>query len=199
MASKATAAKATAPNRAAPNRAAANRAAANRAAAKLTAFAKPVTAAKPAAVAARELQRLDRQLCFALYSSSLLMTKLYKPVLGALGLTYPQYLVLLALWQADAMGVGELGEQLYLDSGTLTPLLKRMEAAGWLSRERAAHDERRVIVKLTPAGRALRRKAAHVPVDVACATGCKFTEINELTTQLQMLRGNVASHLLAAA
>ena len=164
-----------------------------------TAFATPVPAAKSAALAARELQRLDRQLCFALYSSSLLMTKLYKPVLGALGLTYPQYLVLLALWQADAMGVGELGEQLYLDSGTLTPLLKRMETAGWLSRERATHDERRVIVKLTPAGRALRRKAAHVPVDVACATGCKLTEINELTTQLQMLRGNVASHLMAAA
>ena len=184
---------------AAANRVAANRTAAKPTAAKLAASASPVTAAKPAAVAARELQRLDRQLCFALYSSSLLMTKLYKPVLGALGLTYPQYLVLLALWQADAMGVGELGEQLYLDSGTLTPLLKRMEAAGWLSRERAAHDERRVIVKLTPAGRALRRKATHVPVDVACATGCKFTEINELTTQLQMLRGNVASHLMAAA
>ena len=127
------------------------------------------------------------------------MTKLYKPVLGALGLTYPQYLVLLVLWETDAIGVGELGEQLYLDSGTLTPLLKRMEAAGWLTRERALHDERRVIVTLTPAGRALRRKAAQVPLGVACASGCKLTEITALTAQLQALRGNVAGHLRAAA
>ena len=148
---------------------------------------------------AGDLLRLEHQLCFALYSSSLLMTKLYKPVLGALGLTYPQYLVLLVLWATDAIGVGELGEQLYLDSGTLTPLLKRMEAAGWLTRERAVHDERRVIVTLSAAGRALRRTAAHVPLEVACAVGCKLTEINELTTQLQALRGNVAGHLLAAA
>ena len=134
-----------------------------------------------------------------MYSSSLLMTKLYKPLLGTLGLTYPQYLVLLVLWETDAIGVGELGEQLYLDSGTLTPLLKRMEAAGWLTRERAAHDERRVIVTLSPAGRALRRKAAHVPLAVACASGCKLSEINALTTRLQALRGNVAGHLRAAA
>ena len=127
------------------------------------------------------------------------MTKLYKPVLGALGLTYPQYLVLLVLWETDAIGVSELGAQLYLDSGTLTPLLKRMEAAGWLTRERAVDDERRVVVSLTKAGRALRRKAAHVPVEVACATGCKLSEINELTTQLRALRGNVAGHLQAAA
>ena len=158
-----------------------------------------LAAARPGTTTSDELLRLDRQLCFALYSSSLLMTKLYKHVLGALGLTYPQYLVLLALWQADAVGVSELGDQLYLDSGTLTPLLKRMELSGWLTRERAAHDERRVIVTLTSAGRALRRKAADVPVRVACATGCTLTEINELTTRLQALRGNVASHLLAAA
>jgi MarR family transcriptional regulator, organic hydroperoxide resistance regulator len=148
---------------------------------------------------ARELQRLDHQLCFALYSSSLVMTKLYKPVLGALGLTYPQYLVLLALWQADAIGVGELGEQLCLDSGTLTPLLKRMEAAGLLARARAVGDERRVIVTLTAAGRALRRRAEGVPLQVACATGCELHELSELTTRLQALRSNLAVHVAVAA
>jgi len=127
------------------------------------------------------------------------MTKLYKPVLGVLGLTYPQYLVLLVLWENDAIGVGELGERLYLDSGTLTPLLKRMEAAGLLARERAASDERRVIVTLTAAGRALRRKAEGVPMQVACATGCKLDEISELTAQLQALRSNVANQLALAA
>ena len=106
------------------------------------------------------MQKLDHQLCFALYSSSLVMTKLYKPVLSALGLTYPQYLVLLVLWEADGVSVIELGKRLFLDSGTLTPLLKRMEAAGWLTRLRAVDDQRRVIVSLTSAGRALRRKAA---------------------------------------
>ena len=147
----------------------------------------------------RELQRLDHQLCFALYSSSLVMTKLYKPLLGALGLTYPQYLVLLALWQADAIGVGELGDQLCLDSGTLTPLLKRMEGAGLLARARAIGDERRVIVTLTAAGRALRRKAESVPLQVACATGCELNELSELTAQLQALRSNVAGHFARAA
>ena len=123
------------------------------------------------------------------------MTKLYKPVLAPLGLTYPQYLVLLVLWEADAIGVGELGTRLFLDSGTLTPLLKRMESAGLLVRSRAADDERRVNVALSPAGRALRRKATHVPLDVACATGCKLTELTALTAQLHRLRSNIAGHL----
>lgn len=147
----------------------------------------------------RDLQRLDHQLCFALYSSSLVMTKLYRPVLGALGLTYPQYLVLLVLWEIDAIGVGDLGERLYLDSGTLTPLLKRMETAGLLVRERAADDERRVIVTLTAAGRALRRKAAGVPMQVACATGRPLEEISELTSQLRALRSNVTNQLALVA
>jgi MarR family transcriptional regulator, organic hydroperoxide resistance regulator len=146
-----------------------------------------------------DLQRLDVQLCFALYSSSLLMTKLYKPVLGSLGLTYPQYLVLLALWESDRVTVGELGTRLYLDSGTLTPLLKRMEAAGLLTRSRAADDERRVIVALSTAGRALRRKAEKVPLTVACATGCQLDEIATLTAQLQTLRANIAAQVALAA
>ena len=147
----------------------------------------------------RDLQRLDRQLCFALYSSSLLMTKLYKPVLGALGLTYPQYLVLLVLWETDSITVGELGARLYLDSGTLTPLLKRMETAGLLTRSRAADDERRVVIALTAAGRALRRKAEKVPLAVACATGCKLDEIAALTSQLQALRMQLADQVEPAA
>ena len=143
------------------------------------------------------MQRLDHQLCFALYSSSLVMTKLYKPVLSALGLTYPQYLVLLVLWESDSISVSELGTRLFLDSGTLTPLLKRMEAAGWLTRLRAVDDERCVIVSLTAAGRALRRKAQHVPNQVACAAGCELDELADLTRRLQALRASVGQHIEA--
>jgi DNA-binding MarR family transcriptional regulator len=138
--------------------------------------------------------KLDQQLCFALYSSSLAMTKLYKPLLAPLGLTYPQYLALLVLWERDKITVGELGERLFLDSGTLTPLLKRMQASGWLQRERAADDERRVIVSLTPEGRALRRKARAIPPQLAQATRCDASELASLTQRLQQLR----SHLLGA-
>lgn len=156
-------------------------------------FSTSKAAQKPQDV--RTMQQLDHQLCFALYSSSLMMTKLYKPLLSALGLTYPQYLVLLVLWETDAIGVGELGARLFLDSGTLTPLLKRMEAAALLGRERDTADERRVIVTLTAAGRALRRKAEHVPMALACATHCQLDEIARLTSQLQNLRSNVAGHI----
>ena len=150
-----------------------------------------------AAAPAEWMQQLDHQLCFALYSSSLVMTKLYKPVLSALGLTYPQYLVLLVLWESDAISVSELGTRLFLDSGTLTPLLKRLQAAGWLTRLRAVDDERRVIVSLTSAGRALRRKAQHVPNEVACAAGCALDELADLTRRLQALRANLGQHLAA--
>ncbi len=154
---------------------------------------RPSTTAAPA----QWVQRLDHQLCFALYSSSLVMTKLYKPVLLALGLTYPQYLVLLALWETDSVSVSELGTRLFLDSGTLTPLLKRMEVAGWLTRLRAVDDERRVIVSLASAGRALRRKAQRVPNDVACAAGCEPDELVDLTRRLQALRKSIRQHLEA--
>jgi DNA-binding MarR family transcriptional regulator len=142
--------------------------------------------------------QLDRQLCFALYSTSLAMTKLYKPLLEPLGLTYPQYLALLVLWERDGLGVSELGERLYLDSGTLTPLLKRMEAAGWLQRERAADDERRVVVSLTAAGRALKKQARSVPLLLAGATGCSIDEIASLTEQVQRLRAQIVSPPRAA-
>src|SRR3954454_23876420 len=110
-----------------------------------------------------QLLRLDNQLCFALYSASLAMTKLYKPWLDEIGVTYPQYLALLALWEQDGLSVSQLGERLRLDSGTLTPLLKRLEAAGLVSRLRAADDERRVHISLTSAGRRLRLRAEKIP------------------------------------
>ena len=97
--------------------------------------------------------QLDNQLCFALYSTSLAMTKLYKPLLAELGLTYPQYLAMLVLWESDGLMVSELGDRLYLDSGTLTPLLKRLEASGYISRLRDVNDERRVHITLTSTGR----------------------------------------------
>lgn len=115
-----------------------------------------------------QLLQLDQMLCFPVYAASNLFGRLYRPLLDALGLTYPQYLVMLVLWEFGAQSVGELGTRLYLDSGTLTPLLKRMEAKGWVSRERSAADERRVDVSLTAAGRALKKKAIEVPRALVC-------------------------------
>jgi DNA-binding MarR family transcriptional regulator len=135
---------------------------------------------------------LDNQLCFALYSTSLAMTKLYKPLLDTLGLTYPQYLVMLVLWERDGLTVSALGERLYLDSGTLTPLLKRIEAAGWLVRQRSQEDERRVEVRLTEAGRTLKAQAASIPGCVVEATGCPIADLMALTQQVQALRGHLA-------
>ena len=110
---------------------------------------------------------LDRQGCFPLYAATNLLNRLYGPVLKPLGLTYPQYLVMLVLWEDEPQTVGSLGARLYLDSGTLTPLLKRMEAAGLVSRTRDAEDERRVLIGLTERGRALRADALHVPETIA--------------------------------
>ncbi|WP_137890914.1 MarR family transcriptional regulator [Ramlibacter sp. 2FC] len=136
---------------------------------------------------------LDNQLCFALYSASLAMTKLYKPLLEPLGLTYPQYLVMLVLWERDGLMVSELGERLSLDSGTLTPLLKRLEAAGLIARLRAVDDERRVHVTLTTAGRELKARAAEVPGCVFAATGCSLLELKALTQQVKALRARLAA------
>ncbi len=138
---------------------------------------------------------LDKQLCFALYSASLAMTKVYKPLLAPLGLTYPQYLVMLALWEGDGQSVSELGDKLALDSGTLTPLLKRLEAQGQLSRERDAQDERRVIVRLTPAGRQLKVQARRVPQEIGRASGCELSEIVDLTRRLTTVRDALTRHI----
>ncbi|HSW15673.1 MAG TPA: MarR family transcriptional regulator [Ramlibacter sp.] len=137
--------------------------------------------------------QLDHQLCFALYSASLAMTKLYKPLLAGLGLTYPQYLAMLALWEQDDQSVSQLGERLRLDSGTLTPLLKRLEAAGLIARQRAADDERRVQVTLTSAGRKLKARAQAIPGCVLEASQCSLAEVTQLTRQLQALRDRLAA------
>lgn len=132
--------------------------------------------------------QLDNQLCFALYSTSLAMTRVYKPHLDEMGLTYPQYLAMLALWECDGLMVSELGEKLYLDSGTLTPLLKRLEAASLITRIRDVHDERRVHITLTAAGRKLKTRAAKIPACILSASQCSISEISELTRQVQALR-----------
>ncbi|RZJ10149.1 MAG: MarR family transcriptional regulator [Haliea sp.] len=132
--------------------------------------------------------QLDNQLCFALYSASLAMTRLYKPLLEELGLTYPQYLAMLVLWEQDGLMVSEIGERLSLDSGTLTPLLKRLESSGLISRIRAVEDERRVHITLTAAGRKLKAKAAKIPDCILAASQCPVPELMSLTRQVQALR-----------
>ena len=131
---------------------------------------------------------LDNQLCFALYSASLAMTKLYKPLLDDLGLTYPQYIAMLVLWERDGLMVSELGERLSLDSGTLTPLLKRLEALGLVARIRDVQDERRVHITLTSTGRKLKSRAAKIPGCILAASQCSIPELISLTQQVQALR-----------
>lgn len=138
-----------------------------------------------------DLLKLDNQLCFAVYSASLAMTRLYKPLLEKLNLTYPQYLVMLALWERDGQTVSELGAQLSLDSGTLTPLLKRLEANGLVARLRDVADERRVHITLTAAGRKLKARAASVPGCLLAASQCSISELVDLTRQLQTLRDRI--------
>lgn len=135
-----------------------------------------------------DMLKLDNQLCFAVYSTSLAMTRLYKPLLEKLDLTYPQYLVMMALWERDGVMVSALGAQLSLDSGTLTPLLKRLEGAGLVGRLRDVADERRVRVTLTPAGRALKSNAIGLPACILAASQCSIEELSTLTRQLQQLR-----------
>ena len=146
------------------------------------------SAATGPASPADEWLHLDRQLCFALYASSLAMTKLYKPLLEPLGLTYPQYLAMLVLWEQDGVSVSALGQRLSLDSGTLTPLLKRLEAAELITRQRAVEDERRVDIHLTRSGRMLKKKAAAIPPQVGCASACSLEEMSFLTRRLHELR-----------
>ncbi|HEX2603368.1 MAG TPA: MarR family transcriptional regulator [Oxalicibacterium sp.] len=131
---------------------------------------------------------LDQQLCFALYSTSLAMSKVYRRLLPDLGLTYPQYLVMMVLWERDGVTVSEIGTRLFLDSATLTPLLKRMEAAGFITRQRAAEDERQVIVRLTKAGDALREKGDALQHQIFCATECGLDELIAMKAQLEALR-----------
>ena len=130
---------------------------------------------------------LDRQLCFALYNASRAFTNLYRPLLEDLGLTYPQYLVMLVLWEREALTVKELGSALRLDSGTLSPLLKRLQARGLLTRHRSEQDERSVAVAITDDGRALQQQAREIPERVVSATGMEITDAIELRTTLHEL------------
>jgi MarR family transcriptional regulator, organic hydroperoxide resistance regulator len=150
--------------------------------------------AKDTGSATKSLLQLDQQLCFALYSAGLAMNKVYRTLLSRLRLTYPQYLVMLVLWERDDLTVSDIGERLFLDSATLTPLLKRLEAAGLLDRARSAEDERQVIISLTSEGRALKKQAGSVPNAVFCATGCELDEMVALKKQLTGLREKLASN-----
>jgi DNA-binding MarR family transcriptional regulator len=134
---------------------------------------------------------LGNQLCFAFYSVSHAFSRAYRQFLDPLGLTYPQYVVLLVLWEQDDLTVKEIGDRLFLDSGTLTPLLKRLEAAGHIRRSRDKKDERQVRIALTETGRALRDKAEEIPKQVGCVLGLSFDEVRTLTEQVAKLRGRL--------
>ncbi|MBL8627653.1 MAG: MarR family transcriptional regulator [Myxococcales bacterium] len=135
-------------------------------------------------MAPADFLQLDRQLCFALHAASRAMTQAYQPVLAPLGLTYPQYLVMLVLWEDDGVAVKDLGARLHLDSGTLTPLLKRLASQGLVTRTRDADDERVVRIALTAAGRALRRRAVDVPRQMLCHMALDLPELARLRAQL---------------
>ncbi len=140
-----------------------------------------------------QLPELSDFLCFAIYSANLAYGKAYKPILDKLGITYTQYLVIVALWEADHQTVSGLGEKLFLESNTLTPILKRLEGAGYLSRERSTADERQVLVSLTDAGRALREQG--VEMDLMAATGFEPDELRAIQKGMVKLRDNLRSHV----
>jgi DNA-binding MarR family transcriptional regulator len=132
--------------------------------------------------------RLDNQICFALYSTAHAFNRVYKPLLDRLGLTYPQYLVMLVLWERDGLPVKAVGERLFLDSGTLTPLLKRLEAAHLIKRTRSTEDERQVLIALTPQGQALQNKAREVPHAILAASACTVAELSAMKDEIVALR-----------
>ena len=134
-----------------------------------------------------DLLKLENQLCFPLYAVSRMLTKAYQPYLLALDLTYPQYLVFLLLWEQEPLTVKEIGGKLLLDSGTLTPLLKRMEQKQWVSRQRDPQDERSVIIRLLPAGRAIQAQACQIPEQISTKLNMSTPEFTALRTQLNQL------------
>ncbi|OWK28302.1 organic hydroperoxide resistance transcriptional regulator [Sphingomonas mucosissima] len=147
---------------------------------------------------AAEALRLEWQLCFPLYAASNLLTRLYRPALDDLGLTYPQYLVMLVLWETDGQSVSQIGRRLHLDSGTLTPLLKRMETNGLVARRRDIEDERRVLITLTKEGDALRTAALRVPEKMVANPALTQEEGETLRTIARKLVANLASRSDAA-
>jgi DNA-binding MarR family transcriptional regulator len=138
--------------------------------------------------AADQMLRLDNQICFAVYSAAHAFNRVYKPLLDRLGLTYPQYLVMLVLWERDGVALKEIGEQLFLDSGTLTPLLKRLEQAGLIKRTRSTEDERQVLIGLTSHGHALKDKARSVPPSILAASQCSVAELSTMKNEIVALR-----------
>lgn len=138
--------------------------------------------------------KLGDFLCFAVYSAGHAFNRVYKPLLDRLGLTYPQYLVMVLLWERDDQTVGELGEQLFLESSTLTPLLKRLEALGHVERNRDRADERQVRVRLTDRGRALRERALDIPRCILDASRLGSRDAKRLLTEITALRNALASH-----
>lgn len=138
-----------------------------------------------------EALKLDNQLCFALYACSREITRLYRPLLDQIGVTYPQYLVLLALWEKDGVTLKELGEKLYLDSGTLTPLLKRMEAIHLLTRKRSAEDERKILIHLTEAGKKLKNQVCQIPKKLLEESGYSREEFMRLLDGVKGLLARV--------
>jgi DNA-binding MarR family transcriptional regulator len=137
---------------------------------------------------------LEDQLCFALYAASRAMTARYRPLLDAIGLTYPQYLVMMLLWETDNQTVGQLGARLSLDSGTLSPLLKRLTSAGLVTRHRRVEDERSVSIALTDAGRALRDEAESISGEINCALDLDREEFTDLKEKLQLVTARVSGH-----
>lgn len=136
---------------------------------------------------------LDDQLCFALYAASRAVTARYRPMLDKMGLTYPQYLVMMLLWETDGQTVGQLGQRLALDSGTLSPLLKRLTAAGLVTRHRRVDDERSVSIVLTEAGRALQSQALDVSAEMIGALGLTIAEFDHLKAELRDLTEKVSA------
>ncbi|QWG23463.1 MarR family transcriptional regulator [Bradyrhizobium sediminis] len=141
--------------------------------------------------AADQPLRLDNQICFAIYSTAHAFNRVYKPLLDRLGLTYPQYLVMLVLWERDGVPVKDIGERLFLDSGTLTPLLKRLEAAHLVKRTRSTEDERQVLIALTPQGQALRETARAVPQSILAASACSISELSAIKNDIIALRNRL--------
>src|SRR6202140_5552540 len=127
---------------------------------------------------------LGNQLCFAIYSTAHAFNRVYKPLLDRLGLTYPQYLVMLVLWERDDVPLKDIGERLFLDSGTLTPLLKRLEAADLIKRPRSTADERQVLIALTPKGQALKEKARSVPEGILASSACSLGELSAIKNDI---------------
>ena len=144
-----------------------------------------------------EALRLDNQLCFALHAASRAMTAAYAPLLETLEVTYPQYLVLMILWEEDGVRVSRIGERLYLDSATLTPLLKRLEARGVVERRRSAEDERVVEIFLTPSGKKLQKKALAVSEGILCKMQISLPELARLRDELKGLTKKLQSGELA--